>query len=107
MRTGGVHKRRDAMVDENVLLKDASVQQIQLELMRRSTFNTFDGPKVVASLERHRYLWLAAYMDSFGVYSKEHPHWIASFSLIKLRDLPEGVWHVDTLCLLTNTVDDA
>jgi hypothetical protein len=95
------------MADEDLLLRDADIQEIQLELMRRNRFNTFDGPKVIASLQRHRELWLAAYMDRFGLYSKDHPDWIPSFSLIKLRDLPHNRWNVDTLCLLTKTVDDA
>src|SRR5688572_5813879 len=95
------------MTDDTLLLKDADIQEIQLELMRRRSFNAFDGPKVVASLQRHRDLWLAAYMDRFGLCSKDHPDWIPAFSLIKLRDLPHDWWNVDTLCLLTKTIDGA
>jgi len=94
-------------VDRNVRLADASIQQIQLELIRRRRFNEFDGPKVAESLLRHRELWLAAYMDRFGVPHEEHPDWFPAFSLIKLRDLPGDQWNVDTLVVLTESVDRA
>jgi len=95
------------MHEELIDLQEATVQQIQLELMRRTRFNTFDGPTVVASLQRHQELWLAAYMDRFGLYHKEHPDWLPAFSLIQLRDLRRDEWNVDTLCVLTSSVDDA
>jgi hypothetical protein len=88
-------------------LTDATVQQIQLELIRRWRFNAFDGPKIAASLDLHRDLWLAVYMDRFGVYRKEHPTWIPAMSLIKLRDLSANVWNVDTLVVLTDNIQQA
>lgn len=91
----------------DVLLAEATVQEIQLELMRRRSFNEFDGPKVVASLERHRDLWIAAYMDRFGLHHAEHPDWFPFSSLIQLRDLRYNHWNVDTLVVLTETVEHA
>ncbi|MFC9896627.1 hypothetical protein ACFVMC_23315 [Nocardia sp. NPDC127579] len=88
-------------------LSEATVQQVQLELIRRSSFNCFDGDLVADSLTRHRDLWLAAYMDRFGLAHKKHRDWFASGSLIKLRDLPGGRWNVDTLVVLTETTDQA
>ena len=93
--------------DPGVQLLDASIQQIQLELIRRRRFNEFDGRKVADSLLRNRDLWLAAYMDRFGVFHEEHPEWFPAFSLIKLRDLVRDQWNVDSLVVLTENVDRA
>lgn len=62
-----------------------SVQNVQLQLMRMSSFNDFNGPLVVASLEQHRDLWKGAVMTRLE-------------SLICLRDI-EHHWNVDTLFL--------
>jgi hypothetical protein len=45
-------------MNEAVSLRDATVQEIQLELLRRSSFNALNGERVVDSLLRHRDLWL-------------------------------------------------
>jgi hypothetical protein len=50
-------------MNESQSLRDASVQDIQLELLRRTRFNALDGEQVVASLLKHRDLWLAALLD--------------------------------------------
>lgn len=88
-------------------LSEATVQEIQLELVRRRRFNDFDGGLVVASLERHRELWVAVCMDRLGVASAKHPDRLAPLSLIKLRDLPDNTWNVDTLFVLTESLDKA
>jgi len=90
-----------------IQLADASIQQIQLELIRRWRFNEFDGQRVADSLLRHQDLWLAAYMDRFGVPNKEHWDWFPAFSLIKLRDLAGNRWNVDSLVVLTENLDRA
>jgi hypothetical protein len=79
-------------------LADATVQDIQLELIRRTRFNAFDGERVVASLLAHRHLWEAVLMDRFGFTRVGH---LPAAGLIKLRDLPDDIWNVDTLCVLT------
>src|SRR5437762_9537039 len=80
---------------EDLPLTEASVQEIQLELMRRRSFNFFDGPKIVASLRKHRHLWQAVLMDRLGFVSKEGGH--LNWGMIKLRDLPKNYWNVDDL----------
>lgn len=94
-------------MNESAPLGDATIQQIHLELIRRVRFNECDGRKIAASLERHRDRWLAAMMTRFGVHREEHPDWIPPMSLIALRDLRGNGWNVDTLLVLTRTVEDA
>ncbi len=53
-------------------LREASVQDIQVELLRRTRFNDMHGEKVCASLLRHRHLWLAALLDRPGVLTCRH-----------------------------------
>jgi hypothetical protein len=89
---------------EPLSLTEASVQEIQLELIRRWRFNCFDGPKIVASLRRHRSLWRGAFMDRLGFVSQEGQ---SNFGLIKLRDLPANHWNVDDLFILTDTLEQA
>jgi hypothetical protein len=90
---------------EPLPLTEASVQEIQLELIRRCRFNSFDGPKIVASLRRHRPLWQAVMMDRLGFVTEEDSvcHW----GLIKLRDLPRNRWNVDDLFILTDSIERA
>ena len=57
-------------------LSEASLQEIQLELIRRHRHNAFDGERVVESLLRHRGLWSAALMDCLSTGSP----------MLKLRD---------------------
>ena len=66
-------------------------QELYLELMRLSSFNEFDGERVVGDLLAHRDLWQSCLM------TRSEPGLI-------LRDLaedpPEGSNNVDTLYLL-------
>jgi hypothetical protein len=82
------------------LLMHASVQDIQLELIRRTTHNALDGARVVRSLLAHRELWQAVMLDRIAF---SRPGKLPSAGLIKLRDLPEGYWNADTLYVLTPT----
>jgi hypothetical protein len=84
-------------------LRDATVQDIQLELIRRSGFNDFDGEQVCALLARHRALWAAVLFDRPGVPNYREPTRLLAGGLIKLRDLPDNIWNVDTLFVLTPT----
>jgi hypothetical protein len=88
---------------ESLLLRDATVQDIQLELLRRSRFNALDGERVVASLLKHRHLWLAALLDRPGVPNYAEQPLLLTAGLIKLRDLPDNIWNADTLFILTRT----
>jgi hypothetical protein len=84
------------------LLRDATVQDIQLELLRRTQHNLLDGEKVVATLLKHRDLWVAALLDRPGFTNRREPGQLLAMSLIKLRDLPHNDWNADTLFLLSD-----
>lgn len=88
-------------------LREASVQDIQLELLRRTKFNALDGERVVASLLKRRHLWLAALLDRPGLPNYAEPTHLLISGLIKLRDLPDNLWNADTLFILTPTRDAA
>ena len=55
------------------------IQQLYLDLMKLSSFNDFDGPAVVASLEAHQDLWHSATMireqDDFHVVLRDLPRY--------------------------------
>lgn len=78
-------------------LCDATVQEIQLELIRRTQHNAFDGQQVAESLLRNRGLWTAVLLDSVS----------GGGSMIKLRDLADNIWNVDELFVLCQTRPDA
>jgi hypothetical protein len=94
-------------MSESLSLRDASVQEIQLELIRRTCFNGLDGEHLVASLLQHRDLWLAALLDRPGVPDYAEQYSLLTAGLIKLRDLPYNIWNADTLFLLTRTHEQA
>lgn len=82
----------------NRKLGEASAQEIQLELIRRRKFNSFDGKLVAETLVKHRELWESAFMDRLGGHRKGRE--LPAMSMIKLRDLAYD-WNVDTLFILT------
>jgi hypothetical protein len=86
-------------------LRGATVQEIQLELIRRTRFNEFDGEKIAAILAKHRDLWRAVLLDRFGLPNYREPtlHTMQASGLIKLRDLDDNIWNADTLFVLTHT----
>ena len=90
-------------MNEVLSLREASVQDIQLELLRRTMFNALDGEKLHASLRKHRDLWLAVLLDRPGVADYTEPGRLLISGLIKLRDLPHNLWNADTLFILTRT----
>jgi len=94
-------------MNDTLLLQQASVQDIQLELLRRTSFNALDGEKVCASLLKHRHLWRAALLDRPGIANYAEPGLLLIAGLIKLRDLPGNLWNADTLFVLTPTRREA
>lgn len=80
--------------EESLRLTEATVQEIQLELIRRHQHNYFDGEEVAEDLMAHREWWEAVLMDS-------------SAGLVKLRDLGENSWNVDTLYILATNEPNA
>ena len=85
-------------------LGEATVQEIQLELIRRRRFHAFDGQRVVDCLLQHRDLWEAVMMDRVAL---SHPGSLPTMGLMKLRDFAQDEWNVDTLYLLTKNKEDA
>ena len=104
---GKIPAMPDAPADlrQNPPLREATPQEIQLELIRRSQYNALDGERVVDALLRHRGRWRAAWMTRLGV--SMEPGELPAMSMIPLRDLPGGYWNVDTLFLLCPTPADA
>lgn len=87
-----------------------TIQQIQFKLMKAASFNDFNGARVVDDLKRQSNLWKGAVMDrSFGTFVspdelKDRPgsafggqFYVGGIDLIKLRDIHEDAWNVDTL----------
>jgi hypothetical protein len=93
-------------MNDQQALRDATVQDIQLELIRRRRFNQFDGPRVYDFLMKHRHLWQAVIMDRLGYVSAKNDSG-ANWGLIKLRDMPANHWNVDTLIVMTDSVATA
>jgi len=94
-------------MNTNQSLRDATVQDIQLELIRRTRFNTFDGERICDLLERYRSHWRAVLFDSPGLPNFDKPGSLLLSGLIKLRDLDTNIWNVDTVFVLTHTPDQA
>ncbi len=88
-------------------LRDATVQEIQLELIRRTQFNSFRGEQIYESLIRHRELWFAVLLARPGSVTRPKNVLLPPCSLITLRDLPQNVWNADQLFVLTETVEQA
>jgi hypothetical protein len=85
-------------------LGEATIQEIQLELIRRRHFHAFDGERVADCLTEHRDLWEAAMMDRLAI---SHPGRLPTMGLMKLRDYSRDEWNVDTLYILTRSKEDA
>ena len=90
-----------------VTLRDATVQDIQLELIRRTRFNEFDGERICELLDQYRGHWQAVLLDRPGVPNYNRPGRLLMGGLIKLRDLADNIWNADTLYVLTHTADQA
>ena len=88
-------------MSDSLLLSDASVQEIQLELIRRTRFNAFDGERIYTSLMKHRALWQAVLLDRPGLANYQKPRHLLMSGLIKLRDLDQNFWNADQLFILT------
>ena len=69
----------------------ATVQELHLELIKRASFNNFDGEAVVASLLKHTDLWEAVIMTRLDFHE-----------LIVLRDMTTNSNNVCELYILTD-----
>ena len=72
-------------------LSEATAQDIQLELIRRSKFNEFNGERVYKDLMENRGLWRAV------VFTRA----CDEIELV-LRDLPENEWLADMILILVD-----
>lgn len=88
-------------MSESLRLREATVQEIQLELIRRTRFNSFNGEQIYASLLKHRALWQAVLLDRPGLANYAKPRHLLTAGLIKLRDLDDNLWNADQLFILT------
>jgi len=79
-------------------------QKLVFELMKKATFNEFDGKKVVKDLIENRDLWRAVVMDreAYSPYNES----LLVIDLIKLRDLEADVYNVDTVFILPADGDE-
>ncbi|MBV7331638.1 hypothetical protein KFU94_26070 [Chloroflexi bacterium TSY] len=87
-----------------IMLGEATVQEIQLELIRRTRPGETDGDRIVADLLAHTELWESAIMERFCF---SNPGKLPTIGLIKLRDLPYNFWNADSLYILTPDVASA
>ena len=76
--------------DPGSSLETATVQQIQMELIRRHQFNLFNGQQIAEDLLAHPELWEAALFDRPSLRDEKG---LLQQDLIKLRDLNMNVWN--------------
>lgn len=79
-------------------LSDATVQELQLELFRRSKASDYNIEQFISILLANRGLWRGAVIDCLGI--NKAGHQLEPFSMIKLRDIDQNYWNADTLFLL-------
>ena len=76
------------------------IQKLNLELIRLSSFNEFDGERVVKDLENNRELWKGVVMDRADYCFHDRAESDMRINLIKLRDIDSNIWNVDTLFII-------
>lgn len=69
------------------------IQQLQFELIRKVSFNNFDGEKIVQSLIDYKELWRGVVMNRLSTSSQSDP-------FLPLRDIEKNIWSVDTISIL-------
>jgi hypothetical protein len=80
-------------------LANATVQEIQLELFRRSVAAEFDMDRFISVLLSNRHLWSGMVIDRVGINDPDcFP--LSPMSMIKLRDIAQNFWNADTLYVL-------
>jgi hypothetical protein len=67
-------------------------QKLMFKIMKRASFNEFDGKQVVADLIEHKDLWTGC------MFIRD--------DLITLRDISDDHWNADTLYILTTGIND-
>lgn len=82
-------KKKDVKIEftispvlQQVEKKISEAQNFQLEVIARTSFNSFDGKKIAEWLRENHRMWRAVLMP---------------LDFISLRDMNDGHWHADTL----------
>jgi hypothetical protein len=78
----------------------SDMQRTQLELLRGVRYNALNGERVVADLLEWRDMWYGVLADRFALALPREEAY-QTINLIKLRDLPQNVWNVDTVFIWT------
>jgi|GEM_PF-2542884 len=91
-------------VDDKAASAITEAQAHMFALLRTVDYNSFDGNKVVDDLLRWRHLWEAV-TAGWCSYSTGN-RFEAVCDLHSLIYLPENLWMVDTVHLLTSGIDD-
>jgi hypothetical protein len=86
-------------------LATATVQELQLELFRRSVASGSDIEEFIRLLLESQHLWRGLIIDRLGV--NEGGHWLQPLSMIKLRNIRQNYWNADTLFVLCPNRDAA
>jgi len=66
------------------------MQELMFQIMELSSFNEFNGERVVNDLRKNKSIWKGALFGRFGGYSE----------LVILRDIGEDYYNADTLMIL-------
>jgi hypothetical protein len=91
---------------EEVNMKKINViQELNLKLIATVRFNDLNGKMVVAELRKNKDLWDAVVIDR-EYYAEPKKDSQSGCDLIKLRDLPDNLWNVDTVFILSSGKDD-
>lgn len=91
------------LFDSSTPLAAATVQDIHLELIRRSEHNAFHGARVLQGLLAHRQDWQAVLFDTYGLATDRG----LPARLITLRDMASNDYNADTLYILAVNAEAA
>jgi hypothetical protein len=80
------------LFDPSTPLATATVQDIHLELIRRSEHNAFHGTRVLADLLAHHQDWQVVLFDTYGLATDRG----LPARLLKLRDMAVNDYNADT-----------
>lgn len=72
-----------------------TMQDLQLEIIRRTSFNGFNGDKIHTDLLKYRHLWKSVLLSE------------QDDGMCRLRDLCDDYWNADTLFIRVGSMDDA
>jgi hypothetical protein len=86
-------------------LSAATVQELQLELFRRSVVSESEAGRFTQILLDSQDLWRGLIIDRLGI--SEGGHWLQPCSMIKLRNIHENYWNADTVFILCPSFDAA